>query len=120
MLNLAFFTTNFSRCAQSSSFFAKTFLYVREACKYIDKGNYFAMYRKNNISIGCVLMASSIYVNWVKCVAVGQVSRDYLDNGLMQGSGRKQNTAQAGTRRGGGGVRVVSKIVCSCHLLKHF
>ena len=30
------------------------FLYVREACKYTDKENYVAMYRKNNICISCV------------------------------------------------------------------
>ena len=41
--------------------FAKTFLYVREACKYTDTGNYVAMYRKNNICISCVLMALSIF-----------------------------------------------------------
>ena len=50
----AFFTNIFSRCALSSSSFAKTFLYVREACKYTDKVNYVAMYRKNNICISCV------------------------------------------------------------------
>ena len=43
---LAFFTIYFSRCAQSSSSFAKTFLYVRQACKYTDIGNYVVMYRK--------------------------------------------------------------------------
>ena len=53
-MNLAFFTKSFSRCAQSRSSFAKTFLYVREACKYTDKGNYFATYRKNNICVSCV------------------------------------------------------------------
>ena len=53
-MNLAFYTKIFSGCAQSSSSFAKTFLYVREACKYIDKGNNIAMYRKNDICIGCV------------------------------------------------------------------
>ena len=47
-MNLAFFSKIFSRCAQSSSSFAKTFVYVREACKYIDKGNYVFMY---NISV---------------------------------------------------------------------
>ena len=52
---LAFFTKIFSRCAQSSSSFAKTFLYVREACKYTDKENYVDMYRKNNICISCFL-----------------------------------------------------------------
>ena len=53
-MNLAFFTKIFRRCAQPSSSFAKTFLYVREAFKYTDKGNYFAMYRKNNICVSCV------------------------------------------------------------------
>ena len=40
------FHQNFSRYAQSSSNLSKTFLFVSEACKYIDKGNYVAMYRK--------------------------------------------------------------------------
>ena len=53
LTNLAFFPKNFSRCAYSSLSFAKRFLYVREACKYTVKGNYVAMYRKNNC-ISCV------------------------------------------------------------------
>ena len=40
LMNLAFFTKVFSRCALSRSSFAKTSLYVKEACKYTDKGNY--------------------------------------------------------------------------------
>ena len=46
LINLTFFTKNFSRCVQSISSSAQTFLFVKEACKYIDKGNYVAMYRK--------------------------------------------------------------------------
>ena len=54
-MNVAFFTKLFSRCAKSSSSFAKTFLYVREPCKSTDKGNNVAMYRKkNNICISWV------------------------------------------------------------------
>ena len=45
-MNLALFTKDFSRCALSSSSFAKkTFLYVKEACKYTYKENYIAMYK---------------------------------------------------------------------------
>ena len=51
---VAFFTIICSRYALSSSSFAKTFLYVGETCKYTNKENYVAVYRKNNIFISCV------------------------------------------------------------------
>ena len=61
MIKLAFFTRFFSRCAQSSSSFAKMFFYVREARKYIDNGNYVAMYREKIFVSVAFLMALSIY-----------------------------------------------------------
>ena len=64
LMNLTFFTKLFSRCMQSSSSFAKTFLFVREACKYIDKGNYVAMYRKKKTFVSVAfLMALSKLVD---------------------------------------------------------
>ena len=57
-MNLALFTKVFSRCAQSSSSFAKMFFFVREACKYIDKGNYIAI--KTTFVSVVFLMALSI------------------------------------------------------------
>ena len=50
--------------------FAKTFLYVREACKYTDKGNYFAMYMKNNICISCVFNSYKYSLNMKKILLI--------------------------------------------------
>ena len=61
LMNLAIFNKILSRCALSSSSFARTFLYVRDACKCKDKGDYVAMYRKKIIFVSVAfLMAISI------------------------------------------------------------
>ena len=46
---LSFFANFFSRSVQSSSSFAKMFLYEKKACSYIDKVYFAAVYKKKNI-----------------------------------------------------------------------
>ena len=55
-MNLAFFKEILNRSVQSNSDFAKTYLYEREACWYIDKVNNAAIYKKKtHTCISCVL-----------------------------------------------------------------
>ena len=64
-MNLSFFPKFFSRYVQSSSSFAKTFLLPREACKYIDKVNYFAMHIKEKtifVSVAFLMALSIRYI----------------------------------------------------------
>ena len=53
-MNLAFFKEILNRSVPSNSDFAKTYLYEREACWYIDKVNNAAIYKKKTTLVSVV------------------------------------------------------------------